>query len=616
MKINKSYNPFALCCFLFLCAPGHVQALVKNLRTGNTYSTIQAAINDVATISGDNIQIPAGIYPENVTVKKSITLSGSGSATIITPYTGTGITITSSGVTITSLRITGASAFGIYASGISTLVLNSVVCDVDNIGAQLNTVSGVTVSGCTFSNNNDYGFFCNSGQSYSVSSSVADGNGKTVATGSGMKFHGLTGSSTLTNITADNNHCHGVELGGVATSNITINGGEFNGNGSSNLTDGGGIYIYARSATVSTIAINGPLVANNNITCGIYLDASTSSSDIINGLTIGQSGTASFSNNGTSKGAGVLLFGNILNVTITGNFSKGSVTNAGGVIIVGQNSSGYCSPQNVSIANSIFHAGTGGYNNLNPAIGLADGQPSHNYISINNATAAGNTFLGLTTLADIPTVIYDKNHDASLGLVTLIGNMLPVEMVSFKAEALGNGVQLQWSTATEVNNYGFEVERRTISDQPSAISTWQMLGFVKGNGTSNVPQSYRFSDATVSSGTYGYRLKQIDNDGAFKYSFEAQVTIAVPTTFALYQNYPNPFNPTTTIEFAVPEQEKVSLVVYNLLGQKVGTIFNEEPEAGVHYKVIFDAESLPSGIYMYQLDNGQSRIIRKMLLLK
>jgi hypothetical protein len=615
MKINQSYYSYTLFSVLLVCATWQGQAQVKNSRTGNTYPTIQAAISDGTTLSGDNIQIPAGTFSEKVTVNKSITLSGSGSSTIITPPTGTGITISSSGVTIASIRITGASKFGIYASGVGSLVLVGVLCDADSVGTELDNVSGVTVNGSTFSNNNNYGFFSVGGQNFTFSSCTAKGNGTTIATGSGMKLRGLTGSSTLTNSTVDNNHCHGVEIGGAAaTSNITINGGEFNGNGSSNLFDGGGIYIFARVATVSNISINGPLIANNNITCGIYVDANTTSSDVINGLTIGQSGTASFSNNGTSKGAGVLLFGNIMNVTITGNFSKGSVTNAAGVIIVGQNSTGSCSPQNVTIANSTFQAG---YSSTTPAIALADGQPSPNFISVNNAAATGNTFLGLSTLADIPSVIYDKNDDASLGLVTLSGNILPVEMVSFTAEAIGSGIQLHWSTATEVNNYGFEVERRVVEPLSSGeIEIWRNVGFVQGNGTSNVPQSYSFTDVNLSSGTYAYRLKQIDNDGAYKYSIETQIALSLPKVFALYQNYPNPFNPTTTIEFAVPDQEKVTLAIYNVLGQNIRTIFTRETEAGVNHKITFDASSLPSGIYFYQLDNGQSRIVRKMLVLK
>jgi len=613
MKIKKTYYSSTFLFILLICATRQGQALVTNPRNSRTYSTIQTAISDGTTLSGDNLQISSGTFSENITVNKSITLSGSGSSTIIIPPTGTGITITSNNVTIASLRITGASSYGIYASGRSTIALYGVVCDANTIGAELDNVSGVTANGCTFSNNNNYGFLCESGQSYSFSNCVANGNGKTIATGSGMRFHGLTGSSTLTNITADNNHCHGVEVGGVTTNTLTINGGEFNGNGSSNLFDGGGIYVYARTHTVSNIVISGPLAANNNITCGIYVDANTSSADIISGLTIG--GGASFSNNGTSKGAGVLLFGNISNVTITGNFSRGSVANAAGVIIVGQSSSGVCSPQNVTIANSTFQAG---YSSVNPAIALADGQPAHNYISTNNATATGNTFLGLSTLADIPTVIYDKNHDATLGLVSLSGNILPVELISFKVETTGQDIHLQWSTATEVNNYGFEVERRKVIENKSSgeIETWRNVGFVKGNGTSNVLQSYSFTDANLSSGTYTYRLRQIDNDGVFKYSIETQVSIAEPKIFSLYQNYPNPFNPTTTIEFTIRETERVTLSVYNVIGQHIQTLFNGEAEAGVSHKVAFDASGLASGIYFYQLNFDQTRIMRKMLLLK
>ena len=195
---------------------------------------------------------------------------------------------------------------------------------------------------------------------------------------------------------------------------------------------------------------------------------------------------------------------------------------------------------------------------------------------------------------------------------------LPVEMVSFKAESVGNGIQLQWSTATEVNNYGFEVERRKVIENKSSgeIETWRNVGFVKGNGTSNVLQSYSFTDANLSSGTYTYRLRQIDNDGVFKYSIETQVSIAEPKIFSLYQNYPNPFNPTTTIEFTIRETERVTLSVYNVIGQHIQTLFNGEAEAGVSHKVAFDASGLASGIYFYQLNFGQTRIMRKMLLLK
>ena len=621
MKIKRSYYYYTL-YFLLVCATWHGQAQVTNPRIPKTFSTIQAAINDGTTVAGDILQMSAGTFSENVTVNKSIVLMGNGSNTVITPPSGTGITISTNNVQIYDLKITGASTFGIYASSVSTLALYGVMCDADNIGAELDDVSGITVNGCTFSNNNNYGFFSVRGQNFTISNCIANGNGKTIATGSGMKLWGLLGSSTLTNLTVDNNKCQGVEIGGAAVmQNITINGGEFNGNGTTNVTDGGGIYIFARSATVSNIAINGPLIANNNITAGIYIDANTSSLDVINGVTIGQSGgMVSLASNGTSKGAGVILYGNISNVTLTANISKGSVSNSAGVIVVGRNSSGANSPQNVTIANCTFQPG---YTSTTPAIALADGQPTHNFISTNNATATGNTFLGLSTLADIPTVIYDKNHDAILGQVILSGNILPVEMVSFNVHAIENDIHLRWSTATEVNNYGFEVERRIVNSQQSivnskesTINNWQKVGFVKGNGTNNTPQSYSYTDANISPGTYAYRLKQIDNDGSFKYSVEVQVPIAVPKISALYQNYPNPFNPTTTIEFTIPEKEKVTLAVYNVLGQHVQTVFAGVAEAGVSNKFTFDASGLSSGLYFYHLDLGGARIVRKMLVLK
>lgn len=302
MKIKKSNYSYTFLFFLLACTALHGQAQVTNPRIPKTFLTIQSAINDGTTIAGDLLQISAGTFSENVTVNKSIVLIGNGSNTVITPPSGTGITISANNVQIYDIKITGASMYGIYATGVASLTLSGVVCNADSIGTQLNNVSGITANGCTFSNNNNYGFFSIGGQSFTFSNCSANGNGQTIVTGSGMKFRGLTGASTFTNLTVDNNKCHGMEIGGAAvTNNITISGGDFSGNGSSNLYDGGGIYIFARSATVSNIAINGPLTANNNITSGIYVDASTGSTDVINGLTIGQSGAESFIGNGVQR---------------------------------------------------------------------------------------------------------------------------------------------------------------------------------------------------------------------------------------------------------------------------------------------------------------------------
>jgi hypothetical protein len=193
---------------------------------------------------------------------------------------------------------------------------------------------------------------------------------------------------------------------------------------------------------------------------------------------------------------------------------------------------------------------------------------------------------------------------------------LPVELTSLTASVNRLNAELNWSTATEVNNYGFEIERRTVSDQPSSVSSWAKIGFVNGNGTSNVQHSYSFSDNVTVSGTYAYRLKQIDNGGAFKYSQETQVTIEVPKVFTLNQNYPNPFNPTTNIEFTIATDGKAVLKVYNALGQEVAELYNGVAQAGRIIQTHFDASGLASGIYFSRLEADGKSLVKRMLFVK
>jgi len=145
---------------------------------------------------------------------------------------------------------------------------------------------------------------------------------------------------------------------------------------------------------------------------------------------------------------------------------------------------------------------------------------------------------------------------------------------------------------------------------------WKAVGFVEGNGNSNSPKRYNFSDSDINqSGTYYYRLKQIDNDGTYEYSDVVTVEVGVPNTFYLSQNYPNPFNPETRIDFTLPEKQLVSLRVYNMLGELVRELVNEEKEAG-NYSVMFDGSNLPSGVYIYRLQTSSFAANKKMTLLK
>jgi hypothetical protein len=202
------------------------------------------------------------------------------------------------------------------------------------------------------------------------------------------------------------------------------------------------------------------------------------------------------------------------------------------------------------------------------------------------------------------------------GTVALNGNnVLPVEMVSFTASTSGLNAQLHWSTATEVNNYGFEIQRRSAESE--SIGQWLKVGFVPGVGSSSSPHQYSYADQGLAQGRYDYRIKQIDKNGSFKYSSAAQVEVGIaPKEFTLSQSYPNPFNPSTTVEFSVARNDRAVVRVFNVLGQEVATLFDGTAEAGKLYQARFDASRMSSGMYFVQLQsNGQSKM-QKMVFLK
>ncbi len=198
--------------------------------------------------------------------------------------------------------------------------------------------------------------------------------------------------------------------------------------------------------------------------------------------------------------------------------------------------------------------------------------------------------------------------------VKVIGSgVVPVELTSFAATTDNRNVTLNWSTATELNNSGFQVER-------SSGSAYEVVGFVAGSGTTTEIRNYNFVDQNVASGTYSYRLKQVDFDGTFEYSNAIEVEVVGVKEFTLGQNYPNPFNPSTTINFSLAVDSKVSLKIFDVLGQEVATLINGQMAAGSQ-KVSFDASSLNSGVYFYRIDasgiDGQKfSSVKKMILTK
>ena len=193
---------------------------------------------------------------------------------------------------------------------------------------------------------------------------------------------------------------------------------------------------------------------------------------------------------------------------------------------------------------------------------------------------------------------------------------VPVELVSFSAFNLANSILLNWETETELNNYGFEIQRSSRTED------WKRLGFLEGHGNSNSPKNYRYEDNTLNiSSNYSYRLKQIDNDGSYEFSKTIEINFDSPNKIELKQNFPNPFNPVTSIQYSLDSPANgtdkyfVSLKVYNILGNEVAILVNEEKPAGTH-NVIFSPKNLTSGTYFYKIKAGDLVQTKKMILLR
>ncbi len=190
------------------------------------------------------------------------------------------------------------------------------------------------------------------------------------------------------------------------------------------------------------------------------------------------------------------------------------------------------------------------------------------------------------------------------------GTLLPVELTSFTAVAKGKNVELKWSTASETNNHGFDVER-------SLNGMWTKIGFVEGAGSTNAPKEYGYVDAVNQGGRISYRLKQIDRDGKFTYIDAIEVVVnTTVSNYELAQNFPNPFNPVTTIRFSVKQLEQTSVRVYDITGKQVAELFNGVAAPGQIYNVQFNGSGLASGMYLYVLQTPSEREVKKMSLLK
>lgn len=202
----------------------------------------------------------------------------------------------------------------------------------------------------------------------------------------------------------------------------------------------------------------------------------------------------------------------------------------------------------------------------------------------------------------------------------IAGTPLPVTLGSFELSAYGRTAVLRWNTLTELNNSGFAIERAAIENNTTVY--WQNIGFVSGSGTTNEPKNYYYHDNNLKTGTYKYRLKQLDYNGNFEYFTPANTEYAViaePVAFTLGQNYPNPSNPVSKIDYQLPFDAHVQLAVYDITGKVVKELINEDQSADYH-SVVFDGSNLASGVYFYRISvsaaKGSFEKSMKMLLVK
>jgi len=419
---------------------------------------------------------------------------------------------------------------------------------------------------------------------WSNSGTFTAGNGTVIFTGpsgtqtitnaSGETFNNLTVNKASGNVQLANN----IAVNGTLTTTsggVDLNGKTITLGTSATLSETAGNTVHGTSGSITTTRTLG---TNPGNVAGLGFDISTSTS--LGSTTI-------------SRGHAVYTSGS--NSSILRNYTVTPTTDGS------------------LNADVIFHYDLSELNGLTESQLLIFG-------TTDGGTAWSTGATTVNTTSHYATVNAINNLTSWTWTLAASSGPLPIELTSFLGTSQRLDAELTWKTATEVDNYGFEVERKPLPNSPitgEGTQGWDKAGFVAGSGTSDSPKEYSFTDHNIAAGKYSYRLKQVDHAGAFKYSAEIEVAVGVaPKVFELSQNFPNPFNPATNIQFTVPKDGRTTLKIYNALGQEVATLFNGQAAAGIYHQVQFNASNLASGTYFARLDFNGKVQLKKMMLLK
>ncbi|MBK6913405.1 MAG: T9SS type A sorting domain-containing protein [Ignavibacteriales bacterium] len=505
---------------------------------------------------------------------------------------GTSWTEVNSGLTDTevyALAVSGTNLFaGTLFGGVFLSTNNGTSWNEVNNGLANTDVKAFAVSGTSlFAGTNYRGVFfsINNGTNWTaVNSGLTDTDVYALAVSGTNLFAGTWGGGVFlstnngTSWTGANNGLTNLKVNAFAVSGANLFAG----------TEGGGVFLSTNNGSNWT-------EVNNGLTNSLVLSLAVSSSNLFAGT---GNGVFLSTNNGTNWTAinnGLSMYVSVYTLAVSGtNLFAG--TGYHGVFLSTNNGTSWTAV-NSGLTNLLVNAlavspnGAGGAN-------LFAGTGGGVFLSTNNGTSWTEINNGLTNTYVLALSVSGANLFAGTyhGGVWKrpLDEMIPVELTSFTASVGENKVLLNWATATETNNQGFEIERKLFG------SNYEKIGYITGFGTTTEPKSYSFTDQNVTSGKYSYRLKQIDFDGTFEYSNTIEVEISTPLEFSLEQNYPNPFNPTTTITFSIPEKSFVTLKVYDILGREIAVLVNEELETG-NFEKTFEASTLSSGVYIYRI---------------